>query len=175
VDDIPDCLVLDDLIHDSFGNKTCCQDTRLSCDLNFRVTSINFKVYKTQYAFTKGLPESIGQLDQLTVLSISATHQSGVPVGGPLPDSLGNLANLVTLSCNHCYLTGQIPSTMGNMEKLASINLGRNLLSGPLPSTLGDLSGLTSCSVLSNPDLCRAESFTTCGTDIPSMIIMFNV
>ena len=69
---------------------------------------------------------------------------------GPVPASLGNLANLSGLSLGYNNLTGPIPATLGNLANLTSLSLHGNSLQGPVPATLGDLARLTSLSLHGN-------------------------
>lgn len=65
---------------------------------------------------------------------------------GPIPDELGRLENLVSLSLGWNGLTGRIPDALGNLSNLRSLSLyGNGLagLTGPIPSSLGRLSNLT--------------------------------
>eukprot|EP00545_Synedropsis_sp_CCMP1620_P011494 CAMPEP_0119009352 /NCGR_PEP_ID=MMETSP1176-20130426/4310_1 /TAXON_ID=265551 /ORGANISM="Synedropsis recta cf, Strain CCMP1620" /LENGTH=673 /DNA_ID=CAMNT_0006961857 /DNA_START=17 /DNA_END=2038 /DNA_ORIENTATION=+ len=62
---------------------------------------------------------------------------------GPIPESIGNLTGLVSLSLTGCGLTETIPSVMGELINLKQLWLYNNSLTGDIPSALGDLVNLT--------------------------------
>jgi hypothetical protein len=74
---------------------------------------------------------------------------------------------LITLWLNNNQLTGVIPTSFGLLLSLQNLFLHNNLLSGQIPLSIAAMLSLGTCVVSQNPDLCRAESFTKCGTDIP--------
>lgn len=61
---------------------------------------------------------------------------------GPLPTSLGNLANLQNLFLYSNQLTGQIPPELGSLTNLSHLDLHVNQLTGSIPVQLGNLSNL---------------------------------
>jgi hypothetical protein len=63
---------------------------------------------------------------------------------GSLPDELGHLTALTSLSVARNHLSGSIPATVGNCEKLTNVDVSGNQLTGNLPVSLGRLSLLTS-------------------------------
>ncbi|KAI3989148.1 hypothetical protein MKX01_033184, partial [Papaver californicum] len=73
-------------------------------------------------------------------------------LAGKLPDSLGNLTNLITFSAKNNRLTGKIPPILSNLINLLTLDLSRNGLSGPIPSELVKLNArLTTLELSFNP------------------------
>ncbi|KAL3733424.1 hypothetical protein ACJRO7_022877 [Eucalyptus globulus] len=51
-------------------------------------------------------------------------------VSGEIPDSIGNMKNLIVLDLSHCRFTGHIPSSMGNLNQLQVLWIDGNSFSG---------------------------------------------
>ena len=77
------------------------------------------------------MPESIGNLDQLLMLGLNSNQ-----LIGEIPKSIGNLSKLAQLSLGNNYLTGSIPESIGNLTSLFNLNLGNNQLTGLIPRTM---------------------------------------
>jgi len=73
------------------------------------------------------LPNSLGNLSELIFFEMSDNQ-----ITGSLPSSLGNLSNLIGFSLSNNSLTGMLPSSFGNLTKLTTIFLWNNQLSGSL-------------------------------------------
>jgi hypothetical protein len=58
-------------------------------------------------------------------------------LNGTIPDSLGNLINILEIDLSSNQLSGSIPSSLGNLTHLNGLNLSGNQLSGSIPSSLG--------------------------------------
>ena len=84
------------------------------------------------------IPNTLGNLTNLTSLSLW-----GNALSGQIPTQLGNLTNLTQLWLGDNALSGQIPTQLGNLTKLTSLNLDDNSLSGQIPAQLGNLTNLT--------------------------------
>ncbi len=110
---------------------------------------------------TGNIPNGIGELSALTVLTLSFNSLTGIiPTGinnlvnleqlnlgfnqisGELPDGIENLQNLELLFLENNSLIGQIPSELGLLSKLRSLSIYNNGFSGNIPSQLGDLADL---------------------------------
>ncbi|XP_052298129.1 receptor kinase-like protein Xa21 isoform X1 [Citrus sinensis] len=63
---------------------------------------------------------------------------------GNIPEEIGNLHGLITLSLQNNELNGTIPTSLGRLEKLQSLSLHQNNLQGPIPYELCYLKGLNS-------------------------------
>ncbi|MDY8138495.1 hypothetical protein [Aquimarina sp. 2201CG5-10] len=113
------------------------------------VTVVDGKVTKL-YLFGGGvsgpLPESIGDLIHLTSLTITRSYG----LSGSIPSTIGNLTNLTGIDLFGNQLTGSIPVEIGNLTNLISLRLGRNQLSGNIPSSIGNLINLTSIEINEN-------------------------
>jgi internalin A len=81
------------------------------------------------------LPESIGNLTNLTALALWNSKLTA------LPESIGNLTNITSLELSGNYLTA-LPESIGNLTNLTSLNFSRNQLTA-LPESIGNLTNLT--------------------------------
>jgi Leucine-rich repeat (LRR) protein len=88
------------------------------------------------------LPESIGQLTQLTSLNLSSNQLT------TLPDSLGQLTQLTSLNLSSNKLT-TLPDSLGQLTHLTELDLSSNQLT-TLPDSLGQLTWLHSLDVSNN-------------------------
>ena len=86
---------------------------------------------------TGHIPASVGTCTSLQHLDLSHTS-----LEGPIPDSLGNLTQLLTLALQSNNLTGKIPATLSSCSQLTQLRLGFNPLRGSIPSELGMLINL---------------------------------
>lgn len=85
------------------------------------------------------IPESIGNLTNLTSLSFQTNSLSG-----SIPESIWNLTKLQSLSLGANYqLSGSIPESIGNLENLLMLKIFNTLLSGTIPESIGNLTKLT--------------------------------
>lgn len=86
-----------------------------------------------------GIPESLGLLTKVSTLSLFWNELTG-----PIPSSIGDLrgAALLDIDMGGNLLEGNLPGTMSGMTNLWSLDLSDNRLSGVLPDWLGTLSGL---------------------------------
>ncbi|KAL6609763.1 hypothetical protein ACP70R_039732 [Stipagrostis hirtigluma subsp. patula] len=99
-----------------------------------RVTSLRLSSVNLQGTLSDG----IGQLSQLVYLDLSFN----IGLGGPVPASIGNLAQLTTLILAGCSFTGGIPQELGNLLQLSFLALNSNKFTGSIPASLGLLSNL---------------------------------
>ena len=83
------------------------------------------------------IPPSLGGLANLTRLTLEENALTG-----PIPPSLGSLANLTTLGLWGNQLTGPIPPSLGGLANLTRLTLEQNALSGAIPPELGNLTDL---------------------------------
>jgi hypothetical protein len=84
------------------------------------------------------IPSTIGNLANLQVLELGKNQFSG-----GIPESIGNLKKLTRLVLSYIGLTGSIPSSIGNMSSLQTIMFMGNSLTGSIPESIGMLSALT--------------------------------
>ncbi len=85
------------------------------------------------------IPTSIGNLVNLTALTLSSNHLNG----STIPTTIGNLVNLRELWLHNNQLSGSIPTSIGNLVQLTYLTLGVNQLSGSIPASIGNLVQLT--------------------------------
>ena len=86
---------------------------------------------------TGPIPATIGGLAELEELSLSVN-----PLECSIPAELGKLTKLKVLNLSSCQLTGSIPSTLANLVNLEYLDLSENQLTGPIPATIGGLAEL---------------------------------
>ncbi|KAF8049633.1 hypothetical protein N665_2164s0009 [Sinapis alba] len=88
-------------------------------------------------SFSGIIPESIGNLKHLVSLTLSLSNFSG-----RIPSSLGQLSNLSSLDLSGNHFTGEVPSSIGNLKQLISFDVDSNQLTGNFPSALLNLTKL---------------------------------
>ncbi|KAF3575538.1 hypothetical protein DY000_02032823, partial [Brassica cretica] len=91
------------------------------------------------------IPDSIGNLKHLASLTLAISNFSG-----RIPSSLGELSNLSRLSLYRNHFTGEVPSLIGNLKQLISFDVGYNQLTGSFPSALLNLTELRFISLCYN-------------------------
>ena len=96
------------------------------------------------------LPESIGQLTNLTSLNLGYNQLTA------LPESIGQLTNLTSLNLSHNKLIA-LPESIGQLTNLTSLNLDSKQLTA-LPESIGQLTSLTSLTLHSNQLTALPES-----------------
>tara|TARA_Y100001970_G_scaffold287774_1_gene413251 strand:+ start:712 stop:1485 length:774 start_codon:yes stop_codon:yes gene_type:complete len=110
---------------------------------NGRLTSITLpNPMPTNWVNITALPESVGNLSNL--LSLNISNQSLTS----LPNSIGNLSSLEELILFENNLIS-IPESIGNLSELQYLNLQGNQLTS-LPESIGDLSSLEFISLYNN-------------------------
>ena len=90
----------------------------VTTDSNGRVTQL--QLYRN--GLTGTIPASLGQLSQLTVLSLYRNPG----LSGSIPPELGNLSNLEELHLYRNDLSGEIPTSLWKLTGLTSLNLAVN-------------------------------------------------
>ncbi|XP_059627523.1 receptor-like protein EIX2 [Cornus florida] len=94
-------------------------------------------IFRTTISITGQIPDWLGQLKHLESLSLS-----GNSLHGPIPSFIGNLSSLRALYLSHNQLNGTIPSFIGNLSSLRALYLSGNQLNGTIPTSMGFLSNL---------------------------------
>ncbi|OMO78916.1 hypothetical protein COLO4_24634 [Corchorus olitorius] len=89
--------------------------------------------------FSGSFPSWVGNLTRLTYLGLARNHFDE----GEIPESIGNLKNLVTLFLAMCNLRGQIPESIFELKGLQTFDMSRNKLSGDFPQSITKLRNLT--------------------------------
>ncbi|ESQ50797.1 hypothetical protein EUTSA_v10023121mg, partial [Eutrema salsugineum] len=117
----------------------------------------------SESSFTGQIPTQILQLTNLLSLDLSSSSSSFLwetSFSGIIPDSIGNLKHLTSLTLQESDFSGRIPSSLGNISNLSRLllstnhftvfNVGRNKLTGNFPSALLNLTKLRFISLSSN-------------------------
>ncbi|GKV49488.1 hypothetical protein SLEP1_g56239 [Rubroshorea leprosula] len=98
-----------------------------------------------QRLYLGSIPASIGNLSELTVLSLFSNN-----FNRQIPTSLANLTQLTSLYLSNNQFSGPIPTSLANLTQLTSLDLSNNQFSGPIPAFIGNLRQLTSLNLYSN-------------------------
>ncbi|EFJ28857.1 hypothetical protein SELMODRAFT_60277, partial [Selaginella moellendorffii] len=118
-------------------------------------------------ALLGSIPPSIGKLSKLEILyaancklagpiphslppSLRKLDLSNNPLQSPIPDSIGDLSRIQSISIASAQLNGSIPGSLGRCSSLELLNLAFNQLSGPLPDDLAALEKIITFSVVGN-------------------------
>ena len=147
-------------IPDSFGDYVDSTDTSKGRTLQkLRVLYLwgsNFPEKHPDYS-TYNIPDEFGYIETIVhpTTQDCETDQQGTsvcksPLGGTIPDSLGNLTSLQELRLDSNRFSGSIPDSFTNLTELRMLQLSNNQFSGPLPTNLGNLTKLESFSVSRN-------------------------
>jgi Leucine-rich repeat (LRR) protein len=130
------------------------------------------------------IPHDIGLLTSLTKLWLISNLFTGEIPSLPLSleilyldnnrltgeiMSLSGLTSLTHLILSNNQLNGTIPD-LRNFTALRYLRIENNQLSGNLRLS-SEITNLLSCHVLPNLEICREESSTICGTEIPGKIL----
>ncbi|KAF2320778.1 hypothetical protein GH714_030691 [Hevea brasiliensis] len=164
----------------SWHGTNCCQWSGIACDnTTGAVLAVDLPNLRSS-AISGAIPPNLGNLSSLQFLDVSSFSSnvdnlewvSGLVslkylnmysvdlskyidlslnnLTGSLPDSIGQLKNLVELRLNNNLLQGSIPSSIGNLQRLTTLTLASNKLNGTLPDSIGLLSELSSLDVSLN-------------------------
>ncbi|KAK9161996.1 hypothetical protein Syun_002898 [Stephania yunnanensis] len=87
------------------------------------------QLFLTETNYTGRIPDSIGNLKQLTDF-----HIDGCGFFGPLPHSIGDLGKLAFLVLIGNNFEGEVPSSFSNLSRLEELEMSSNRFVGPLPS-----------------------------------------
>ena len=91
------------------------------------------------------ISESIGNLANLESLTMRYSSITTPPGNiGNLPATIGNLLKLKTLSVSNCGFNGPVPISIGNLTELTTLSLTGIGFSGVVPSEIGNLVKLES-------------------------------
>ncbi|GMP53489.1 hypothetical protein CsSME_00018936 [Camellia sinensis var. sinensis] len=103
----------------------------------FRLPNLQFLNVEDNENLTGCLPE-FHRTSPLKALGIAGTNFFGM-----LPDSIGNLESLSILALNECNFSGMLPASLGNLAQLTILHLATNHFWGKIPSSLSNLTQLT--------------------------------
>ncbi|XP_050229782.1 LOW QUALITY PROTEIN: receptor protein-tyrosine kinase CEPR2 [Mercurialis annua] len=91
------------------------------------------------------IPESIGNLKNLTLLFLADSH-----LIGEIPESIFGLVELETLDISRNKISGQFPKSISKLQKLWKIELFVNNLTGEIPLELANLTLLREIDISAN-------------------------
>ncbi|MCD7471972.1 hypothetical protein HAX54_012792 [Datura stramonium] len=106
----------------------------LSCNLHGSLPSKIFQVQTLQeldLSYNENLVGTLPEFPQKSALR--EVVLSYTKFTGWLPDSIGNLQNLTRLVLRSCNFSGHIPSKMGNLRDLVHLDLSLNSFTGSIP------------------------------------------
>ena len=101
------------------------------------ITELDLRVFNIQF-----LPESIGNLTNLSKLFIMGTQIES------LPESIGNLTNLIIVYITKNQIKS-LPESIGNLTNLSMLNISSNQIE-TLPEAIGNLTNLSMLFIGSN-------------------------
>ncbi|OAY58687.1 receptor protein-tyrosine kinase CEPR2 [Manihot esculenta] len=88
--------------------------------------------------FSGRFPSWVGNLTALVKLSIGKNNYDE----GEIPESIGNLKNLTFLFLAASHLRGEIPESIFGLWKLQTLDISRNKISGKFPKSISKLKNL---------------------------------
>ncbi|KAL8110658.1 hypothetical protein AgCh_026410 [Apium graveolens] len=144
-----------DISHNNFSGK-------LPIDTLLKLSSLKNMMFGFNN-FVGDLSDSFSKMIKLETFDVSSNKLSGViPVGicqdprnslrvlylqnneliGPIPESLSDCSNLVSLDLSFNYLNGTIPASLGSLSNLRDLILWLNQLDGEIPEELMNIKTL---------------------------------
>ncbi|KAK2990374.1 hypothetical protein RJ640_014135 [Escallonia rubra] len=127
-----------------------------------RILGVFTAVDLSSNKFRGEIPESIGHLKGLQLLSLSNNNLTG-----GIPPSLGSLTKLESLDLSQNKLSGEIPQQLTLLTFLAFIDLSHNHLVGPIPRE-NQFSTFGKASYEGNSALCGVPSSNACASQAPT-------
>ncbi|CAL9194507.1 unnamed protein product [Musa hybrid cultivar] len=100
-------------------------------------SSLEQLVIKSNPGLSGAIPQTIGRLQNLRVLSLSQNN-----LHGEIPKEVGELGKLEQLDLSYNHLTGIIPVGIGGLASLSILDLSWNGLEGEIPWSVGQLQSL---------------------------------
>ena len=84
----------------------------------------------------------VSSLSKCDNVSLEVLHLWSNNLGGPIPETLGNIKNLKSLRLQDNPISGSIPASIGNLSCLEELYIADNKLNGTIPESIGQLKGL---------------------------------
>ncbi|KAF3445384.1 hypothetical protein FNV43_RR10560 [Rhamnella rubrinervis] len=96
--------------------------------------------------FSGSFPKWVGNLPGLVYLGLGLNEFDE----GGIPESLGNLKNLTWLFLSNSHLTGEIPEFIFELKELQTLDISRNKISGKLSKSISKLRKLFKIELFAN-------------------------
>nr|XP_023903630.1 receptor like protein 42-like [Quercus suber] len=93
-----------------------------------KILTIFISIDLSNNRFSGEIPNTMGNLKELIVLNLSSNSFTG-----PIPSCFGNLTELQSLDLSQNKFLGEIPQQLTSLTFLAYLNLSHNQLIGPIP------------------------------------------
>jgi Leucine-rich repeat (LRR) protein len=112
----------------------------------------NLRTLNLQYNNVSGeITEFVDGLSQCSNSSLEYLNFDGNRfLGGNLPNSLGGLRKLKTISLSYSSVSGSLPNSIGNLSSLQTLDLEGAQMKGTIPESIGKLSMLVSLNLAEN-------------------------
>jgi hypothetical protein len=112
----------------------------------------NLRTLNLQYNNVSGeITEFVDGLSQCSNSSLEYLNfDENSFLGGNLPNSLGGLRKLKTISLSYSSVSGSLPNSIGNLSSLQTLDLGGAQMKGTIPESIGKLSMLVSLNLAFN-------------------------
>jgi len=122
------------------------------------------------------LPADIGGMAGLEVLDLSAYHGSPIPaqVEELLPESIGDLRNLIELDVSFLHLSGPLPSSMSNLTQLRNLIIPSNSFTGTLQPDMWPLLEMLEASFNQFNELASASPSSNGSQNLVSLALSNN-
>jgi Leucine-rich repeat (LRR) protein len=121
-----------------------------------KILTIFIAIDLSNNRFCGEIPNTMGNLKELIVLNLSSNSFTG-----PIPSSFGNLTELQSLDLSQNKFLGKIPPQLISLTFLAYLNLSQNQLIGPIPQG-GQFWTFQSSSFEGNLELCGSPLLMKC-------------
>uniref|UniRef100_A0A2N9FP38 Leucine-rich repeat-containing N-terminal plant-type domain-containing protein n=1 Tax=Fagus sylvatica TaxID=28930 RepID=A0A2N9FP38_FAGSY len=121
-----------------------------------KILTIFIAIDLSNNRFCGEIPNTMGNLKELIVLNLSRNSFTG-----PIPSSFGNLIELQSLDLSQNKFLGEIPQQLISLTFLAYLNLSQNQLIGPIPQG-GQFWTFQSSSFEGNLELCGSPLLMKC-------------
>ncbi|XP_027171759.1 probable LRR receptor-like serine/threonine-protein kinase At3g47570 [Coffea eugenioides] len=95
------------------------------------------RIYAYDCELKANIPDSFGNLSNLLLLNVAGNN-----LMGPIPDTLGGMQNVQALNFQDNLLTGPLPENLCDLKNLYGLSLSQNTISGAIPSCLGNVTSL---------------------------------
>ena len=120
-----------DLSANTYTTNVPVQITRLPMLKYLYLDSVTFQTpFRQDLTFLLDMP------------SIFEVFLDDVPIRGGIPNNIGQVTTLASLSLTNCNLNGPLPRSLGNLVNLQRLWLYQNSLHGVIPTELNNLPSL---------------------------------